>query len=121
MSYSLMILLGSHGFFPLKYKSQVLASFQHFKNTMENHLGTYIKTLRTDCGGEYTNNEFGQFCSQSGIIHQFTCPHTSQQNGIAERKHRHIVDMALTLISYSSLPFQYWTSRQFFLSIVFHP
>jgi transposase InsO family protein len=96
-------------FFPLKHKSQVLASFQHFKNTMENHLGTSIKTLRTDCGGEYTNKEFCQFCSQSDIIHQFTCPHTSQQNGVAERKHRHIVDMALTLISHSSLPFQYWT------------
>jgi hypothetical protein len=96
-------------FFPLKHKSQVLSSFKHFKNTMENHLGTSIKTLRTDCGGEYTNNEFGHFCSQSGIIHQFTCPHTSQQNGIAERKHRHIVDMSLTLISHSSLPFQYWS------------
>jgi transposase InsO family protein len=96
-------------FFPLKHKSQVLASFQHFKNTMENHLGTSIKTLRTDCGGEYTNNEFRLFCSKSGILHQFTCPHTSQQNGVAERKHRHIVDMALTLISHSSLPFQYWT------------
>jgi hypothetical protein len=96
-------------FFPLKHKSQVLASFQHFKNTMENSLGTSIKTLRTDCGGEYTNNEFRNFCSNSGIIHQFTCPHTSQQNGVAERKHRHIVDMALTLISQSSLPFSYWS------------
>jgi hypothetical protein len=93
-------------FFPLKHKSQVLASFQHYKNTMENHLDTSIKTLRTDCGGEYTNNEF---CSQSSIFHQFTCPHTSQQNGVAERKHRHIVDMALTLISHSSLPIEYWT------------
>ena len=63
-------------FFPLKHKSQVIASFQHFKNTMENHLGTSIKTLRTDCGGEYTNNAFHNFCSNSGIIHQFTCPHT---------------------------------------------
>jgi hypothetical protein len=96
-------------FFPLKYKSQVLSSFQHFKHTMENHLGHSIKTLRTDCGGEYTNNEFRNFCSTSGIVHQFTCPHTSQQNGVAERKHRHIVDMALTLISQSSLPFQYWS------------
>ena len=95
-------------FFPLKHKSQVLASFQHFKNTMENHLGTSIKTLWTDCGGEYTNNEFRIFCSKSSIFHQFTCPHTSQQNGVAERKHRHIVDTALTLISHSSIPFKYW-------------
>ena len=96
-------------FFPLKHKSQVLASFQHFKNTMENHLSTSIKTSHTDCGGEYANNEFRNFCSNSGIIHQFTCPHTSQQNGVAERKHRHIVDMSLTLMSQSSLPFCYWS------------
>ena len=76
---------------------------------MENHLGTSIKTLRTDCGGEYTNNEFCNFCSYSGSIHQFTCPHTSQQNSISEHKHRHIVDMTLTLISQSSLPFRYWS------------
>ena len=76
---------------------------------MENFLGQTIKILRTDCGTEYTHNEFRNFCSNNGILHQFTCPHTSQQNGVAERKHRHIVDIALTLISQSSLPFQYWS------------
>ena len=86
-------------FFPLKHKSQVLASFQHFKNTMENHLGTSIKTLRTDCGGEYANNDFHNFCSNFGIIHQFTCPHMSQQNVVAERKHRHIVDIVSLKVS----------------------
>ena len=96
-------------FFPLHHKSQVLSSFQHFKNTMENFLGKTVKILRTDCGSEYTHNEFCNFCSNNGIFHQFTCPHTSQQNGVAEKKHRHIVDIALTLISQSSLPFQYWS------------
>ena len=86
-------------FFPLKHKSQVLSSFQHFKHTMENLLKTSIKILQTDCGGEDTNNEFRYFCSNFGVLHQFTCPHTSQQNGVSERKHCHIVDMALTLIS----------------------
>ena len=95
-------------FFPLKYKSQVLSSFMHFKNTMENLLGTTIKIFRTDCGGEYSKNSFQSFCSSHGILHQFTCPHTSQQNGVSERKHRHIVDMALCLISHSSLLYTYW-------------
>ena len=71
-------------FFPLKHKSQVLSSFQHFKHTMENLLKTSIKILRTNCGGEYTNNEFRNFCSNSGVLHQFTCSHTSQQNGVFE-------------------------------------
>jgi hypothetical protein len=95
-------------FFPLKHKSQVLSSFMHFKNTMENLLGTTIKIFRTDCGGEYSKNSFQSFCSSHGILHQFTCPHTSQQNGVSERKHRHIVDMALCLISHSSLPYTFW-------------
>ena len=95
-------------FFPLKNKSQVLSSFIHFNNTMENLLGSTIKIFRTDCGGEYSKNAFQSLCSSHGILHQFTCPHTSQQNGVAERKHRHIVDMALCLISHSSLPFTYW-------------
>ena len=95
-------------FFPLKNKSQVLSSFIHFKNTMENLLGSTIKIFRTDCGGEYSKHAFQSLCSSHGILHQFTCPHTSQQNGIAERKHRHIVDVALCLISHSSLPFTYW-------------
>ena len=95
-------------FFPLKNKSQVLSSFIHFKNTMENLLGSTIKIFRTDCGGEYSKNAFQSLCSSHGILHQFTCPHMSQQNGIAECKHRHIVDVALCLISHSSLPFTYW-------------
>jgi histone deacetylase 1/2 len=40
---------------------------------------------------------------ENGIFHRRTCPHTSQQNGTAERKHRHIVDMGLTLLAQSGL------------------
>ncbi len=93
--------------FPIKHKSQVLATFKHFTATMENLLNTRVKVLRTDCGGEYTNTPFESFCSSHGILLQFSCPHSPQQNGIVERKHRHIVETALTLISESSLPLQY--------------
>ena len=96
-------------FFPLTHKSQVLSSFIHFKNIMENLLNAKVKILRTDCGSEYTKHEFTNFCSQSGIFHQFTCPHTFQQNGVVDRKHHHIVDISLTLISHSSLPLSYWS------------
>ena len=94
-------------FFPLSRKSQVLPSFVHFKNNMENLLDCKIKIFRTDCGGEYSKTEFQQLCSSFGILHQYSCPKTSQQNGVAERKHRHIVDMGLTLISQASLPLNF--------------
>ena len=95
-------------FYPIRNKSQVLSCFVSFSNTMQNLLNHKIKILRTDCGGEYASNEFHSFCISHGITHQYTCPHTSQQNGLAERKHRHIVDIALTLISQSSLPLSFW-------------
>ena len=95
--------------FLLKHKSEVLTTFKHFKATVENQLSKQIKYLRTDCGGEYTSNAFTDFCSSHGITHQFSCPHTPQQNGIMERKHRHIIESALTILSHASLPITYWT------------
>ena len=74
---------------------------------MQNLLNHKIKILRTDYGGEYANHDFQSYCLSHGIIHQYTCPHTSQQNGMAKRKHRHIVDIALTLISQSALPLSF--------------
>ena len=79
-----------------------------FTSTVQNLLNHKINFLHTDCGGEYASNEFNSFCITNGITHEYTCPHTSQQNGLAERKHRHIVDIALTLISQFSLPLSFW-------------
>jgi hypothetical protein len=87
----------------------VLNTFKHFKATVENQLSKHIKFLRTDCGGEYTSNAFTDFCSTHGITHQFSCPHTPQQNGTVERKHRHIIESALTLLSHASLPITQWS------------
>ena len=88
----------------LKHKSDVLDVFKFFKATIENQLNSKIKTLRTENGGEFTSNAFKLFYSSHGIIHQFSCPHTPQQNGMAERKHRHVVECALTMLSHSKLP-----------------
>ena len=88
----------------LKHNSDVLDVFRYFKATVENQLNSKIKVLRTDNGGEFTFNAFKLFCSSHGIIHQFSCPHTPQQNGVAERKHRQVVEYALTMLSHSKLP-----------------
>ena len=85
--------------YPIKSKSQVLFCFISFTNTMQNLLSQKIKILRINCGGVYASNDFQSFCVSNRILHQYTCPHTSQQNGLAERKHRHMVDIALTMIS----------------------
>jgi hypothetical protein len=94
--------------FPLKYKSDTFACFVKFKCLLENLLSTKIKRLQTDGGREFTSLVFEKYLSDNGIFLQKSYPHTSQQNGIAERKHRHIVETSLTLLAQSHLPSRYW-------------
>ncbi|KAG8502477.1 hypothetical protein CXB51_000392 [Gossypium anomalum] len=65
-----------------------------------------IKMLQTDWGGEY--HVLSKTLSSLGIQHRVTCPYTSEQNGVAERKHRQIVDMGLSLLAQSAMPLQFW-------------
>jgi len=94
--------------YPILNESDVYASFVKFKLYAENLFSTTIKQFQSDNGGEYTSTHFKQFLTQHGILHRLTCPHTSQQNGIAERKHRHVMEMGLTLLAQSGLSPKYW-------------
>jgi len=95
----------------------VFATFIKFKTIAEKFFSTSIKQIQIDNGGEFTSNQFKNFLTTKGIYHRLTCPHTSQQNGIAERKHRHIQEMGLTFLTQSSLSPQYWVDA--FLTSVF--
>lgn len=74
----------------------------------EKFLTSKIKQIQTDGGGEYTSHNFKNFLTQNGILHRITCPYTSQQNGIAERKHRHVIETSLALLAQSHLPPKFW-------------
>lgn len=87
-------------------KSETLTIFKQFKALAELQLNTKIKAIQSDWGGEFRS--FTSYLSQLGIIHRIICPHTHHQNGVVERKHRHIVEMGLSLLSHSSLPYHYW-------------
>ena len=69
----------------LKSKDEVFGKFKEFKALVENLSETKIKTLRSDNGGEYTSNEFGNFCKDTGIKRELTTPYNPQKNCIAER------------------------------------
>ena len=68
----------------------------------------HIKCLRFDGGGEYFSNEFSRFLDEQGIKRQFTCHYTPQQNGVAERKNRHIAEVARALMNEKEMPGYYW-------------
>lgn len=93
----------------LQSKSEVLDKFVHFKNLVENQFSVKIKTFRSDGGGEYISTIFKSYLSQNDIIHQISCPYTPQQNGFVERKHRHLVETTITLLSQASISTSYWS------------
>lgn len=90
----------------LKRKSDVEHAFFLFQKHVERHLDAKICVFQFDWGGEY--RRLSPHLANQGIQHHATCPHTSQQNGIAERQHRHVVETGIALLAHSSLPFQFW-------------
>ncbi|KAL4348199.1 hypothetical protein GQ457_17G003570 [Hibiscus cannabinus] len=82
----------------LKEKSEALAKFKEFKAVAEKQSGQFVKILRSDRGSEYTKNLLEDFCKEHGIIHQLTVRYTPQQNGVAERKNRTILDMERSMV-----------------------
>ena len=68
------------------------------KNLVENQTRKKIQVLRTDNEGEYTSNEFMEYCSAKGIKEEHTVPHTPQQNGVAERKKKTMVGVGKAML-----------------------
>nr|GFB85820.1 putative ribonuclease H-like domain-containing protein [Tanacetum cinerariifolium] len=65
----------------------------------ENLLRLKVKIIRCDNGTEFKNSDLNQFCGLKGIKREFSVPRTSQQNGIAERKNRTLIEAARTLLA----------------------
>jgi len=72
--------------------------FRKFKVLVEKECEKSIKILRTNGGGEYTSKNFEEFCSNKGISHEVTSPYTPQHNGLAERRNKTILDMAISML-----------------------
>ncbi len=66
------------------------------------------RKVKTHNGGEYTSTEFTEYLSKEGIKHEFTIPHTPQQNGIAERLNRTLIEGVRTMLTDFKLSRQFW-------------
>jgi hypothetical protein len=85
----------------MKHKSEARILLIHFIYLVENQFGKNVKVVRSDNGPEF---KISQFYSSKGIIHQTSCVNTPQQNGVAERKHRHLLNVARALFFQATLP-----------------
>jgi histone deacetylase 1/2 len=99
----------------IRQKSEVFRCFQDFQNLVERQFNCKIHSVQMDWGGEYQT--LHAFFQRIGITHLVSCPYAHQQNGSAERKHRHIVDMVLALLAHASIPLKFWDEA--FLTAVF--
>ena len=75
---------------------------------MENQTEKNIKVLRTDNGGEFCSKEFEEFCKKCGIAWQKTTPYTPQQNGVAERMNKTLMERARSMLSGAGLGQEFW-------------
>ncbi|KAL2251745.1 UNVERIFIED_CONTAM: Retrovirus-related Pol polyprotein from transposon TNT 1-94 [Sesamum indicum] len=94
--------------FLMKHKSEVFEKFEKWKILVENQTGKKLKSLRTDNGLEFCNQSFSEMCEKHGIKRHKTNPYTPQQNGVAERMNRTLLDKARCLLVSSGLPKTFW-------------
>lgn len=92
----------------LRSKDQVFDKFREYKALVEKQTGKQIKVLRSDNGGEYINKNLQDFLKKYGIRHQTTVPHSPQQNGVAERANRTIVEKARCMLLDAGLDQRFW-------------
>ncbi|KAJ0771566.1 putative RNA-directed DNA polymerase [Helianthus annuus] len=92
----------------MKEKSEVFCKFKEFEVDAELMTGCKVKCLRSDNGGEYVSAEFDNYLKRKLIRRQLTCPNTPQQNGVSERKNRHLGEVTKSLIHDKNLPGRFW-------------
>lgn len=94
--------------FPLRKKSEVTSAFTRFYREIKTLSGTKVKVLRSDNGGEYRNAAMDNFCKAKFIKQEFTVPFNPEQNGMAERMNRTLIEMTRCMIKDSGLDKSYW-------------
>ncbi|GKB19056.1 putative ribonuclease H-like domain-containing protein, partial [Tanacetum coccineum] len=94
--------------FFLATKDETSEILQNFIKDIENQLDYKVKIIRSDNGTEFKNKELNQFCQNKGIHREFSVARTPQQNGVAERKNRTLIEAARTMLADSKLPTAFW-------------
>ncbi|GJW30422.1 putative ribonuclease H-like domain-containing protein [Tanacetum coccineum] len=94
--------------FFLASKDETSGILKTFITGIENQINHRVKIIRCDNGTEFKNSEMNQFCQMKGIKREFSVARTPQQNGVAERKNRTLIEAARTMLADSLLPTTFW-------------
>nr|GFA14326.1 hypothetical protein [Tanacetum cinerariifolium] len=94
--------------FFLATKDEATPIIKTFLTGIENQLSLKVKVIQSVNGTEFKNSDLNQFCGLKGIKREFSVPRTPQQNGVAERKNRTLIEAARTMMADSLLPIPFW-------------
>ncbi|GJS11502.1 putative ribonuclease H-like domain-containing protein [Tanacetum coccineum] len=94
--------------FFLATKDETSEILKTFITSIENLIDLRVKVIRCDNGTEFKNRVMNQFCEMKGIKREFSVARTPQQNGVAERKNRTLIEAARTMLADSKLPTTFW-------------
>ena len=89
--------------FLIFHKSEALDCFKRYLGLIENQKNKIMKALCTDQVGEYLSEMFKQFCNEKGIKRQMTIHYFPQQNGVAERQNRTLLDMVWSMMAHANI------------------
>ncbi|GKA42068.1 putative ribonuclease H-like domain-containing protein [Tanacetum coccineum] len=94
--------------FFLATKDETSEILKTFITGIENLIDLRVKVIRCDNGTEFKNRVMNQFCEMKGIKREFSVARTPQQNGVAERKNRTLIEAARTMLADLKLPTTFW-------------
>ncbi|KAI3678519.1 hypothetical protein L6452_37815 [Arctium lappa] len=92
----------------LRTKDETSGLIKSFILRIENQTNQKVKVIRSDNGTEFKNLDLNTFCEEKGIERQYCAPRTPQQNGVAERRNRTLIEAARSLLADSKLPITFW-------------
>ena len=99
----------------MKHRSEFFEIYKAFRALVKTQHFVVIKCFMCDLGGEYTSNKFLELLALDGTMQQTSCISIPAQNGVAERKHRHIIETAKSILSSASVPSEFWGEKLFLL------
>eukprot|EP00731_Ephydatia_muelleri_P016374 Em0009g798a len=89
-------------------KGEVYEKFLEWKAMVELATEKRLKAIRTDNGGEYTSRKFQEYLKTEGVRHELTIPKNPEQNGVAERINRTLIETARSMLIDYHLPHSFW-------------
>ena len=92
----------------MKNRSELFSHFSAFCAEIQTQFHVFVQTLKSDNAIEYLSEPFQFFMLQHGILHKTSCVDTPSQNGVAERKNRHLLETTRALLFQMNVPKHFW-------------